>query len=518
MGKPWESLLQAWDSSLHARVALQTASGGVLPVLPMRSLNLDDPAGGVFNDHPFTLFYMVGKFMRFAGADAWSARFIPSLFSVLAILILYRLVKAQFSHGVAVIASLLFLLCPMWFQTAARFQLDPAMIFFILLSFLFWRKGDFSGPRRSDAGFAVAAGLAAGFAVAMKSPVGFLILPVAFIVEFILGRKRGLPFWRGFMLLTVSSISVPVMIWSITGWVGGWHLVYDYFSRQVLGTAVHGRGYGTGLDPFYFFRILKQSFILGNVAIILLVISWLRLPSKSEFFRGLKTYFFLNRDLQLNAMAFLVGSTVIAQVRFKYPYYFLSVLPFLSIIIGVLVSRTLESFGKDLSGAWLDRFLIPLVAVVPLILVVFPISLTAESYPALRKFMPFIQAYSKPQDRVLFVDHLQPYRSGGDYYVEVVFYTNRRYLTAMCRDASERVRTLKPEWVITSGIMASDCIQLSLLANYPFRLKAGNQFLLSRNDVARTEGVMDLTPLYLELKATVDEVPPSLPRNQFYRY
>ncbi len=509
MGKPWESLLQAWDSSLHARVALQVSSGGWLPRFPMQWMNLDF-SNPVYNDHPFPLFYLAGKFMRFFGANAWSARFLPSLFSVLALGVLYRLVRTQFHHRIAILASVLVLSTPMWFQHGAKFQLDPAMIFWILISFALWRKVHLPGTISLAPAFL--AGLASGLAVAFKNPVGFLLLPVAWIVDFGFQSHRSVRSLLAYALLGAGSLLPSLLIWAITIRLGGWHLFEDYFSRQVLGSALHGRGYGSPIDPFYFWKVLRQSYLPGLLVLAGSCIAILLSGNRP----GITIP--RNRDLQIHLVAVAVLVTVLTLIRFKYPYYFLPVFPFLSVVVACVVDRAFRAAGRTFTARTIDLFLIPAGLLLPLALVVFPVSLTAEQFPAIRKFMPFIQTHSKPGDRVMYVNHVQPYGNDGDTYVEIAFYTNRGFTSASCDGAAGKVAEVRPEWIITSGTAPGDCLTPALLGRYPFRVRAGNQFLLSSRDIPAENGVFDLTPLYLELNATVDDEPPPLPKNQFHRY
>ena len=133
--------------------------------------------------------------------------------------------------------------------------------------------------------------------------------------------------------------------------------------------------------------------------------------------------------------------------------------------------------------------------------------------------MPYIQTYSQASDRVMYIDHTQPYGGDGDSYVEIIFYTGRPFTSAKCREAAEKVTQIAPEWIITSGDTPGEFLSATILAKYPFRLKAGNQYLLGTHVPQETkDGAFDLTPLYRELKASVRDEPPELPRNQFYRY
>ena len=112
--------------------------------------------------------------------------------------------------------------------------------------------------------------------------------------------------------------------------------------------------------------------------------------------------------------------------------------------------------------------------------------------------------------------HEQPYGSVGDYFVELSFYADRKFLSSPCGDANQFMAKTLPEWIITSGKSPRDCVSDEQLKAFPFQIKLGNQFLLGRKVAASS--VVDLTPLYRELKAPIDGVSSSLPQDLPFRY
>lgn len=70
LGKSHETSLQALDSTTHAMLALEVTSKGPLPALPMANFVTNHRPDATFNDHPFTLFYLVGWVMRTLGPEA----------------------------------------------------------------------------------------------------------------------------------------------------------------------------------------------------------------------------------------------------------------------------------------------------------------------------------------------------------------------------------------------------------------------------------------------------------------
>jgi hypothetical protein len=226
-----------------------------------------------------------------------------------------------------------------------------------------------------------------------------------------------------------------------------------------------------------------------------------------------------SRDLKLHVVAAGMLVVSLSCLRFKYPYYFLPVFPFLSVLTACLFDKALKSLGRTFTGKSLDLVMIPAGLALPVLLVILPVPLTAEQFPALRKFIPFIQTYSGPGDRVMYINHTQPYGNDGDAYPEIAFYTGLTFTSSSCEAAALKVTRTHPEWILTSGKTAGECLSAKLLANYRFRLKAGNQFLLSnRTPGSRPDEAFDLTPLYRELGVSVDHEAPPLPATQFHRY
>lgn len=488
MSKAYESTLQAMDSSIHARLALEVSKGGWVPKLPMP--NLHEKGGEFFNDHPFTLFFIVGKFMRIVGAEAWSARFIPSLFGVLCVLLVKKIGDEFFSKRVGFFSALLLLFTPLFIQFTARFQLDPAMIFFITFSFYLWLKNK-----------SVAAGLSVGAAVAFKSPVGFLLFPsilLAHTLERRWSRKR----FKPLLVAGLASLIFPLLIWWIADRISGQPLMNDYLSRQVFGTAVEGRHQGVAFDPLYFLHEVLRRNLPWKLWLLLAAFCLFKFPRKIPLPRP---------HFSLIASGAVVLIVVISAMRFKFPHYYLPAFPLLAILFAAMIDPL---FQKIESGA--RSVVLVLAYIAPLVLLILPIHTAPEMFPALRKFATFIQSAGTAKDRVLFVENAEPYGTAGDYFVETIFYTGRRYLETQCANANPLIEKEKPEWIITSGARLQDCVSDRNLTRYPFRIQLGNQFLLGQKNV--TGSATDLTPLYRELKVPVDGEPAPLPKDIQYRY
>lgn len=469
MGKAYQQSLQAMDSAVHARLALDSTSHGIQPVLPIRSLENGHFQTG-FNDHPFPLFYLEGWFMRLFGADAWSARFLPSLFAVGSVAATVELGSILFSPIFGLASGLVLTTAHPFISYGARFQLDHAMIFFIILSFIAWVK------RRP-----VWIGLAAGLGIWMKSPVALLVFPSALIA--LLATKK---LNRKELLLLIQSAGIALgvggFIWVLTAWIGGWDLAIDYFQRQVMGTAIGGRSFSQSRDWFLFTEALKRRYWPWLLFLI---------PSIYLVFKNRK---WKNPSVALCLSATLTVLVVISAMRFKFDHYYLPMYPFLAFL-------TLAGFQNWIEKKS-DKILIGITSlgmVLPTLLMILPIELSPEMFPALRKFEAIIQSYGTCQDPILFIEGGQPYGGAGDYKAEIGFYTNRQWLVSNCDQAKNTIREKNPKWILLSQSSYQNCLADVERSKYKTIYKYGHQLLLTSIDIPRA--VFDLTPLSRELQA-----------------
>ena len=473
LGKPDATSLQALDSTTHAVISLEASKGGLLPNLPMQDPGIDPNRISRFNDHPFPLFFIVGKTMRLLGPSSFSARLIPALFSTGCVLLLAWLGALLFNPAAGLISGLILILSRDFLLIGSRFHLDTPMIFFILLSFVLWTKN-----------MPLGAGIASGFGLWMKTPVAFLLYPsmlLALILSGELERKKILNLIQsGLIALAVGS-----SVWILTGMIGGWDLPLDYWNRQVWGTAVGGRGGGGPIDFGMGIDRLKSTYIPWNLALLF-----------SLFMIFLKKRWKVS-SIAIPLAAALVMEGVISAMRFKFFWYYLPIYPFLALICVVPIREFLETRKQTIYSGFVG-----LGIIIPLILLCSPIQLGPENFPALRKFSPMIQSYGSASDQVLFIHGKQPYGGHLDSVYELTFYTGRKVLQGFCESAESQIAVEKPEWIVVSGENFNHCLKPETRALYPVQYRFGTQHLLSRIIPAGSN--QDLTPLRLELKPPLD--------------
>jgi len=485
LGKPDAVSLQALDSTTHAMIALDVSRGSLMPELPMHDPGVDPDRKGRFNDHPFPMFYLSGKLMRFFGPGAFSARLLACLFSAGCVLLLAWLGSLLYSPAAGLAAGLILMLSRDFILIGSRFHLDTPMVFFILLSFILWKK--------SRPGLA---GLAAGLGLWMKTPVAFLLFPAALLSLALTGKLDR----RAFFSLVKSGLIALVMgigVWVITGMVGGWDLVLDYFKRQVWGTAVGGRNYGA-----------ETEYLMGVVRLAKSFLPWIALLVPSlvlAFWKGR----WRRPEVALPLSAALVLGGVISCMKFKFYWYYLPIYPFLALLC------------IDPFAGWLERkkisvyqAFIGLGIAIPAFLLAAPVPLGPENFPALRRFEALIQSYGSAADRILFIDGLQPYGGHLDSVYELSFYTGRAVLQGTCKTAGELLAKENPAWIVVSGENLERCLSREARALFPVQYRFGRQFLLSR--IIPRDSATDLTPLWRELRAPLDGKSQDYPQDPYF--
>lgn len=483
LGKSNDVLLRGIDSNIHASAAMRVTEQGFLPRLPIR---LDSQT--VFNDHPFFGFWVNGWIMRALGPSAFSARLLTGLFAIGSTLLVFALGSTWGSYALGLTAAFFFVAARDMVLTHGTMSLDPAMLFFILLSFVLWFKHH-----------RLLAGLAAGVGLWWKTPLVLLLYPVLATELLLWGgtRAQKLKSLRAWALSLGVALAVGSLVWIVTGVLGGWDVVRDYWSRQVWGTAVEGRSLGFGFEPLAFWRLIRLGF----------------LPGLPFLFWGI--YEIVERKawrkpgprLTLLALAWVVVPVTL--MKFRLGHYFNPAFPFMALLAAAPLER------------WIDRreprvirgfgYTLGLLLTV---LVVAPIPLAPEAFPALKRFMPLIQSYGDCGDRILLVPGGEPIGSSHDYSLVLRTYTERPVDVVACENVHSALTT--HPWVLVSEENYRLCVGKVDRERFPLALQYQNWVLLG-SKVPRSDRV-DLTALERELKPVRDCQPAPYPQDLYHRY
>ncbi|MEO5970214.1 MAG: glycosyltransferase family 39 protein, partial [Bdellovibrionia bacterium] len=448
--------------------------------------NSNSRMGGIyFNDHPFFYFWLNGWIMRALGPSAWSARILTAVFSTGCVGLVLLIGIALHSPLYGFISALFFLLTRDIILTGATVSLDPAMMFFILLSFLLWIKKKWTGV-----------GIVAGIGLWFKTPVVLLVFPTASVISLLRGElKLEFPkIWRAFFLaLTLGSL-----IWIILGLVAGWQLVGDYWIRQLWGTAFKGRNLGQKTDWFMFFRMVRNGFLPGLPFLFFAVIP----ISRKRLWKS--------SPVQISLVALAVIVILITPMRFKMDYYFNPAFPFLSFLAAYsildILKRVEEHFYSAITAS---------TSVLMAFLLSTPTSLGPEAFVALKKFVPFIQSYGSCEDSILLIPGGEPIGTSHDYRLVLNFYTGHTVDVEGCESVGTAIRKKEPQWIILSEANYKRCLTAEEKKKFSSQIKVGHQILLT--DKIPRQSEVNLTPLERELKPVIDCRPQAYVQDIYHR-
>jgi hypothetical protein len=485
IGKSYESSIRGIDSNIHSKVSMDVTSNGFLPKLPIPDPNAGSKiSSSYFNDHPFFFFWVNGTVMRALQPSAWSARLLTAGFSTGCVIMTFLLGAIWHSPLFGFITALFFLFSRDVILTGATVSLDPAMMFFILLSFYCWQKKKW-----------FLTSLSCGIGLWIKTPVVLLVYPTAIFVSAFRGELSHE--LKKILRSVLFAILIGSLVWIATGLLGNWHLVTDYWIRQLWGTAVEGRKTGQGSDFTMFFRFVKNGFLPG----LPFLIFSLGIIARKRLWRQPPVL------ISLTAVGVLFFA--ITPMKFKMDYYFNPAFPFLAILATYSVMGLLQTFE--------DRFY-SIVSGGALLLISFllctPTSLGPEAFVALKRFIPYIQTYGTCEDDIILVPGGEPVGSAHDYVLALNFYTGRRVVVTGCELVQTVIRKNEPRWLFLSRENYERCLTQVEQAKFKARFKLGSQMLLSTLDIDTT----DLTPLERELKPVIDCKAPPYPQDRYHSY
>lgn len=472
--KSYETTLPATDASTHAALALGVTGKGLLPVLPMDQWQSEFP--GKFNDHPFFFFYLSGLIQRFFGPDAWSAKLLPGLLSVGCVMLTAWLGGILRSWMTGILAGFVLLFSREFIIDGLNAHLDNGMLFFILASFIAWQKR-----------LPIFAGVLAGIGMWMKSPIALLLFPTMFLVTAM--RRR----FRLYAIPLLKALCVAVLVgsgvWVLTGWLGGWELVRDYWVRQLWGTMMGGRGGAQEFSPFLFLQVLRTHYMPWSI-----LLAW-----------ALFWAFWYRRFRENGFMVPFFGAAIVicavSLMRFKFDHYFVPAYPFLALVAVQPLALLIRKWEKSIY-----RTFSVLVLLLATLLLSTPLNPAPESFPALKRFLAVIQNYGTCEDRVLFVEGGQPYGIGADYRHLIKFYTGREMLESSCAEANRMAMYHNINWILISGENFKACLDVFVMERFPSVMRYGKQYLLSKviSGDLRDMKEQDLSPFAGELKAAKD--------------
>lgn len=455
--KSSESTLPATDAAAHAAFAMNATAHGFVSQFPP---NL-----------PVTYFVLTGWVMRLLGPTTWVAKLVPGLFSVGTVMLTFTLGRTLRSNVLGIVAALILVLSRDFIRDGLNANLDGVLLFFILASFIFWERGKYA-----------LAGVAAGLGIWFKSPVALVLYPAMLIVHLLrLDVFKKMKPW--FISLGIA-LSVGSLIWIFTGVFGSWDIVRDYWVSFFSATPVPADVQHV-FDPLMFLDVLRGSYLPWSVFFAIGLV-W-----SIVFFRFRRAEFVV----PLSAAAIMI--VAISCLRVKYPHYFVPAYPFMALI----AAQPLAYWLEKREDVFYRGFMIVTMLGATVILVT-PIQLAPESFPSLRRFIPYIQASGDGRDEVVMVEGGQPYGHFSDYANLIRFYTGRMAKLADCQTVNLAAQRREVKWILISGKNYSSCLDDSVRRNFPKEIVDGDQHLLARPGMISSGdgGKTDLTPLNQDLK------------------
>jgi hypothetical protein len=149
-----------------------------------------------------------------------------------------------------------------------------------------------------------------------------------------------------------------------------------------------------------------------------------------------------------------------------------------------------------------------------------PLHVSPEHFPALRKFIPYIQASGDCRDEVVMVEGGQPFGSFSDYSELIRFYTGRQVRLADCQTVNLAAQRREVKWILIAGKNYTSCLDDSVRKNFSKELVDGDQVLLARPGMIGSADVakIDLTPLNRDLTAVRDCEAAPLENDSYHSY
>jgi 4-amino-4-deoxy-L-arabinose transferase-like glycosyltransferase len=160
------------------------------------------------NDKPALLYWLQIGAYRLCGVNEMAARLPSAVAALLTVLLVYELGRLMFGAAAGLLSGSI-LASTVMFCVSAHFANPDALLnaFTALILALFWWSYS-----RSGRGWFIPAGIAAGFGVLAKGPVG-LVLPGAVVLLFLLWERRLVVLWDRRLALGLLAFLLVAVPW-----------------------------------------------------------------------------------------------------------------------------------------------------------------------------------------------------------------------------------------------------------------------------------------------------------------
>ncbi|GAB4450540.1 MAG: hypothetical protein OHK0041_12600 [Anaerolineales bacterium] len=286
---------------------------------------------------------LVAASYRLFGERLWIARIYSSLFWLIGGIFLFRLAREFLTLDEALLSLTFYLLLPYAVFASRSFQPDPLMVMLILMGW--WAAVRWS--RQLTWGWALAAGLAGGFAIFVKLTAVFFVaggLAGAVLARYSFRRAVRTPQVWGMAALTVLP--------------GAAYTFYGVYLAGFLGSEFSGRFFPQLLvDPFFYLRWEgKIAVIFGHLGLALTLLGLLFLRTRES------------RVFLVSAWAgYVLFGAVFNYHIASHDYYSLPLVPLAALSLGALSGATVRGLAEQAQRSakkrWFARLALLFVAV-----------------------------------------------------------------------------------------------------------------------------------------------------------
>ena len=304
-----------------------------------------------FHVYPF----IVAVLYRAFGVHEVIGRLVSLFFFVLSAVLLFRLAENTFNGGVAIWATLFFVISPLNMHFSRAFMPTSTLVFFSIASIYYFSRW----VDEDRAYFFLASLTATALAVLLKPPSLYLGLPLLYLAVRKYGKKTFLQ-WN--LWLFASLVIIPSFIW--------YHHAHQLFLQTGLTFGTTGEGYSKFGNPDYwlslpFYKTMAKRLlfdILTPPGAFFALIGFLLVPERKNYV----AFWWL--------VAFGVYIFIMAEGHQRHYYYQVPLVPTLSLYVGqgfyYLLEKNLFKDALLLKFISLKSVLIFLFFLMPLVALV----------------------------------------------------------------------------------------------------------------------------------------------------
>ncbi len=283
--------------------------------------------GEPYHHKPPLLFWLIDLLWSVFGVKAWVVRFIPSIFAMGSVTVLYFMAKELWDdEKAAKIAPLILSSMALFVFFASMLTFDVMLTFWVLLSAYFLIKAS----KKLEFKFFFWAGVAIGFGALTKGPVILVhLLPLVLYLPFLkkIDKKR---WFLGFVKSVLIGLFIA-LLWAVPAAINGGEeyakaIFWGQSANRVVSSFAHKRPFWWYLPMLIF--LFMPYLIFGKV------------------FKGFKE---IKRDENLKLLAVWIGGAVFifSLISGKQIQYLLPEIPPFALIAARIISKRYDQISRE---------------------------------------------------------------------------------------------------------------------------------------------------------------------------